>query len=273
MAWRGKYVGWYRLVEEELGGLVPSLSEREVMENVSTEDVLIVPLGEPGMGDGKPLPSLHMRLRDQGLELAIVYESKKSLDHLENVFRDTHREEHERLFTLLGGLHAGYETKLYGRGGEGSEPELIRRYLSSRLDGELLRRLLEEADELRKGGRGIVNNQSVYVQPQAPEVHLVTVSNALNQGEFRETLREVRPLIELLSGIKTQREIIRERLGRPVKERNVYREFVDALNEARAQGVISAERRRELDKRWRQYEEERDELLREVRALLSSQSQ
>ncbi|HUV54252.1 MAG TPA: hypothetical protein VMW03_03500 [Candidatus Krumholzibacteriaceae bacterium] len=271
MAWREKYVGWYRLVEEELGGLVPSPSEREIMENVSTEDVLIVPLGEPSVADGKPLPSLRMRLRDQGLELAIVYESKKSVEHLENVYRETHREEYERLFTLLGGLHAGYETKLYSRSGEGSDPELTRRYLSSRLDGKVLRRLLEEADELRKGGRRIVNNQSVYVQPQATEVHLASVSNALNQEAFRETLREIKPLIELLSGIKTQREIIRERLGRPRKERNVYREFVDALNEAKTQGMISAERRRELDKRWRQYEDERDELLREVRALLSPQ--
>lgn len=273
MAWRGKYVGWYRLVEEGLGGLVPSLSEREVKENVSTEDTLIVPWGGPSQSDGKPLPSLHMRLRDQGLELAIVYEAKKSVEHLENIFRDTHQEEHERLFTLLGGLHAGYETKLYSRSGEGSDPELTRRYLSSRLDGQLLRRLLEEADELRKGGKRIVNNQSVYVQPQAPEVHLVTVSNALNQEAFRETLREIKPLIELLSSIKTQHEIIRERLGRPRKERNVYREFVDALNEVKAKGLISAERRRELDKRWRQYEDERDELLREVRALLSPQGQ
>lgn len=273
MAWRGKYVGWYKLVMEELGRLVPSLGERETMENVSTEDVLIVPLGEPGAADGKPLPSLHLRIRDQGLELAIVYEYKKSVDHLENVFRETHREEHERLFTLLGGLHAGYETKLYSRSGKSPEPELLRRYLSSRLDGDLLRRLLDEADELRKGGRRVVNNQSVYVKPQTPEVHLVTVGNPLNQEAFRETLREMRPLIELLSGIKTQHEIIRERLGRPIKERNVYREFVDALNEARAQGMISAERRRELDKRWRQHEEERDELLRDVRVLLSSQSQ
>lgn len=273
MAWREKYVGWYRLVEEELSGLVPSLSEREVMENVSTEDALIVPLGGPSQSDEKPLPSLHMRLRDQGLELTLVYEAKKSVEHLENIFRDTHREEHERLFTLLGGFHAGYETKLYSRSGEGSDPELIRRYLSSRLDGQLLRRLLEEDDELRKGGRRIVNNQSVYVQPQAPEVHLVTVSNALNQEAFRETLREIKPLIELLSSIKTQHEIIRERLGRPRKERNVYREFVDALNEVKAKGLISAERRRELDKRWRQYEDERDELLREVRALLSPQGQ
>ena len=271
MAWRGKYVGWYRLFEEELGGLVPSLSEREVMENVSTEDVLNVPLGKPDITDGKPLPSLHLRLRDHGLELAIVYESKKSVEHLENVYRETHREENDKLFTLLGGLHAGYETKIYSRNGEGSDPELTRRYLSSRLDGELLRRLLEEAEELRKGGRRVVNNQSVYVQPKTPEVHLASVSNPLNQEAFRETLREIKPLIELLSGIKTQREIIRERLGRPKKERNVYKEFVDALNEARAQGLISAELRRELDKRWRQHKDERDELLREVRALLSPQ--
>jgi hypothetical protein len=273
MAWREKYVGWYRLVEEDLGSLVPSLSDREVMENVSTEDALIVPLGEPSKVDGKPLPSLRLRLRDQELELAIVYESKKSVDHLENVYRETHREEYERLFTLLGGLHAGYETKLYSRSGEGSDPEPTRRYLSSRLDGKLLRRLLEEADEVRKGGRRIVSNKSVYVQPQAPEIHLASVSNPLNQKAFRETLREMRPLIELLSGIKTRREMIRERLGRPRKERNVYREFVDALNEAKAEGLISAERRRELDKRWRQHEEERDELQREVRALLSPKGQ
>jgi hypothetical protein len=271
MAWRGKYVGWYRLMEEELGDLVPSLSEREVMENVSAEDVLTVPLGEPEMADGKPLPSLRLRLRDQGLELAIVYESKNSVEHLENIFRETHREEHGRLFTLLGGLHAGYETKLYTRSGEGSGMELTRRYLSSRMDGELLRRLLDEADELRKGGRRIVNNQSVYVKPQSPDIHLASVSNPLSQEGFRETLREMKPLIGLLSDIKTRREVIRERLGRSRKMRNVYKEFVDSLNEARAEGLISAERRRELDRRWRESEEERDELLKEVRALLSSQ--
>ncbi len=273
MAWRGRYVGWYTLVMEELGGLVPSLSEREAMENVSTEDVLIVPLGEPGAADGKPLPSLHLRIRDQGLELAIVYESNKSVEHLENVYRETHREERDRLFTLLGGLHAGYETKLYSRSGESPEPELLRRYLSSRLDGDLLRRLLDEADELRKGGRRIVNNQSVYVKPEAPEIHLTSVSDPLNQEAFRETLREMKPLIELLSGIKTRREIIRERLTGPREIRNVYKEFVDELNEARRKGLISAERRRELDRRWRRHEEERDELLREVRSLLSSSGQ
>jgi hypothetical protein len=272
MAWSGKYVGWYTLVEEELGRLVPSLSEREVMENVSTEDVLIVPLGEPGAEDGKPLPSLLLRIRDQGLELAIVYESKKSVEHLENVYRETHREERERLFTLLGGLRKEYETKLYSRSGESPEPELVRRYLSSRLDGDLLRRLLDEAEELRKGGRRIVNNQSIYVKPKAPEFYLASVSGPLDQEAFSETLREMRPLMELLSGIKTRREVIRERLTRPRKIRNVYKEFVDALNEARAEGLISAERRRELDKRWRQHEEERDELLREARALLGSNS-
>lgn len=271
MAWREKYVGWYSLVEEELGGLAPSLSEREVMENVSTEDVLTVPLRESEMAGGKPLPSLRLWLRDQGLELAIVYGSKESVEHLKNIFRETHREEHAMLFTLLGGLHIGYETRLYTGSGEGSDLELKRRYLSSRMDGGLLRRLLDEADELRKGGRRIINNHSVYVKPESPEIHLASVSNPLSQDTFREALIEMKPLIELLSGIKTRREIIRERLARPRKMRNVYKEFVEALNQARAEGLISAERRRELDRRWRQSEEERDELLREVQALLGSQ--
>jgi hypothetical protein len=271
MAWREKYVGWYRLAEEELAGLVPSLSEREVMENVSTEDMLNVALGDRGEEDGKPLPSLRLQLRDQGLELAIVYGTKKTLAHLENVFSDTHREVHERLFTLLDGLPTGYETKLYSGNSDGSEMELIRRYLSSRLDGGLLRRLLDEADEQRKGGRKIVNNQSVYVKPRSPELHLASIGTPLSQEAFRQALRETRPLIKLLSGIKTRREVITEKLARPEKTRNLYREFVEALNQARAEGMISAERRRELDRRWRQEEEERDELLREVRALIGPQ--
>ncbi len=270
MAWRVKYVGWYRLIEEELGGLAPSLSEREVMENVSAEDVLIVPLGTTEAAEDKPLPSLHLRLRDQELELAIVYETKKSIEHLENIFSETHREEHVRLLNLLGGLRVGCETRLYTESRGGSGMELTRRYLSSKLDGLLLRRLLDEVDELRKGGRRILNNQSVYVIPRSPEVHLASITTPLSEEAFRQALSEVRPLIELLSSIKTRREMIRERLAKPRKTRNVYREFVEALNEARAEGLISAERRRELDGRWRRGEEDRDGLLREVRALLST---
>jgi hypothetical protein len=270
MAWRGKYVGWYRLVEEELDGLVPSLSEREAMENVSAEDLLTVPLRGTGKENDRPLPSLQLRLRDQKLALAIVYLSKKSVEHLENIFRETHLEEHEKLFSLLGGLPTVYETKLYSGSSDRPDTELVRRYLTSRLDDGLLRRLLDEADELRKGGRRIVNNQSVYVKPRSPEVHLASINTPLNQESFRQALREMRPLIELLSSIKTRREVIRERLARPRKTRNVYREFVEALNQARAQGLISAERRRELDRLWRDEEEERDDLLRQVRALLGS---
>ncbi len=270
MAWRGKYVGWYRLVEEELDGLVPSLSEREVMENVSAEDLLTVSLRGTGKEEDRPLPSLQLRLGDQELALAIVYLSKNSVEQLENIFRETHMEEHEKLFNLLGGLPTVYETKLYSGSSDRPDTEPVRRYLTSRLDGGLLRRLLDEADELRKGGRRIVNNQSVYVKPRSPEVHLASINTPLNRESFGQALREMRPLIELLSSIKTRREVIRERLARPRKTRNVYREFVEALNQARAQGLISAERRRELDRLWRDEEEDRDELLREVRALLGS---
>jgi len=273
MAWKGKYVGWYGLFEEELGELVPSLSEREVVENVSAEDVLTVPLRGTGKENDVPLPSLQLRLRDQRLSLAIVYGSKKSVEHLENIFRETHRDEHERLFNLLGRLPTVYETKLYSGSSDGSEMELRRRYLSSRLDSGLLRRILDEADELRKGGRRIVNNQSVYVKPRSPEIYLASINTPLSQESFRQALREMRPLIESMSSIKTRREVIRERLTRPKKMRNVYSEFVEALNQAKAEGLISAERRRELDRRWRLEEEERDELLREIRALLNSHGQ
>ncbi|MBN2336033.1 hypothetical protein JXL21_10785 [Candidatus Bathyarchaeota archaeon] len=268
VSWRGKYIGWYRLVEEELGDLVPSLSDSDVMENVSADDLLVIQ-GETSGQEEKPLPELHLGLSEKELELSVVYGTRMSVSHFENIFRDTHTEELKTLFTHLAALHPGYETRLYRKERGDSKPELVRKYLSSRMDEQLLHRLLEEAEELRKGGRQTVNDQSVYVQPYTPEIHLVWARMRLNQDEFREALREVKPIYALLSGIKTQRDIIRSRLEKPKKERNVYREFVDALNEARKMGAISAERRRELNKRWRDYEDEREELLSEVRRLIS----
>ena len=75
-----------------------------------------------------------------------------------------------------------------------------------------------------------------------------------------------------VSGIKTQREIISEKLSKPKVKRNMYREFIEALNEVKKRDLISAERWREINQKWRDDEDEREELLAMLQELLNPES-
>ena len=52
----------------------------------------------------------------------------------------------------------------------------------------------------------------------------------------------------------------------------MYREFIDALNEVKKRDLISAERWREINQKWRDDEDEREELLAMLQELLNPES-
>jgi hypothetical protein len=91
----------------------------------------------------------------------------------------------------------------------------------------------------------------------------------LNQGEFLKVLDRLQPIYKTLTRVKTQREIISNRLSTPRRRQNQYREFIELLNEAHSGNSISAERRRKLNDRWRKDEECREDLIEELRELLN----
>jgi len=272
MSWRGKYIGWYRIAQELLRGL-PDLSDQEVMENVTTEDQLIVPTGQEDLpkNKAKPLPQLSVKLSDIGIELGILYHEQEQLELLKNIFKESHQRDKEKLLQTLQSLDPSYETILYSKGGD-AKPTLLRKYVSARIDTQLLERVIEESENLRRGGRQIHQNQSVYVPPKTPEFYLTRITVPLTENEYREALMVIKPLFTSVTGIKTQREIISERLSRPRVKRNLYREFIAALNEARKKDLISAERRREINQKWRDNEDEREELMEYLRDLLNPQN-
>ena len=269
MSWRGKYIGWYRIAEEVLGKLVPSLSDQEVMENVSIDDQFTAPTGQEHLprNKAKPLPQLSIKLSDTGIELGIIYRETEQLELLKNIFRETHSRDLEKLLSSLDELDPSYETVLYSQQSD-KKPMLLRKYVSARVDAQLLERIIEEAENLRKGGRQIVNNQSVYVQPRSPMLYMTRINTPLDEFKYRDALSVIKPLFKLLTGIKTQREIISDRLSKPRQRRNMYREFIEALNKARNNDLISAERRREINKKWRDNEDEREELMDYLKDLL-----
>ncbi len=52
-----------------------------------------------------------------------------------------------------------------------------------------------------------------------------------------------------------------------------YRQFVELLNTIKSKGLVSAERRRELDKRWRTDQKNRDLVLEEIERIMENHSE
>lgn len=269
MSWRGKYIGWYRIAQQVLGKLVPDLTSQEVMQNVTSGDQLIIHTDQESLprNKAKPLPQISLELRDTGIELGILYHEQPQLDLFKNLFKETHSKEMKRLLELLQNLSPFYETVLYSKN-RNEEIRLIQKYLSSRLDKRLLERIIDECESLRKGGRRIENNESIYIPPRTPQLFLTRIKIPLNEQDYRDALLTIKPIYALLVEIKTQREIISEKLNKPRLKKNLYREFVETLNEVRRRDLISAKRRREINKQWREREEEREELMELLKGML-----
>ena len=52
-----------------------------------------------------------------------------------------------------------------------------------------------------------------------------------------------------------------------------YGQFIELLNTIKSKGLVSAERRRELDKRWRTDQKNRDLVLEEIAGIMESHSE
>ena len=270
MSWRGKYTGWYKIAKQIMPKLLPDLSDNEIMENVTPDDQFISLTEQENLpkNKAKPVPRLSIKLSDSSVELGILYNDPEQLELLKNIFRETHKLENENLLKQLHTLDPSYETILYSRGRD-EKPFLLRKYVSARLDQQLIERLIEEIEGLRKGGRQIQSNQSIYLSPKTPELYLTRIITPLNEKEYRAALENIKPVFSTVSGIKTQREIISEKLSKPKVKRNMYREFIEALNEVKKRDLISAERWREINQKWRDDEDEREELLAILQELLN----
>jgi hypothetical protein len=260
---RACFLPWYRLVKGTLNGLVEELNETDVMEYVS-EGVLTVPVVGVGK-ERKPTPVVEVALPGDEATLAIVYRDAESLRHLKNLFHASQTAELEGFSAAMRLLPAAFETRLLKKGfrGEGGFG-VSRKYVACRVDGDVLKRLVEEAEVMRLGGRRNVDGRSVYEAPATPVLQLVQVG-VRQEDDFRAALEAVKPILGLLAAVKTQREIIHSRVSKPVDKENTYRGFVDLLNKARSGDFISSEERRAMEKRWRESPDERKYLEEELK--------
>jgi hypothetical protein len=260
---RACFLPWYRLVKGTLDGIVEELNETDVMEYVS-EGVLTVPV--VGVGEERrPTPVVEVALPEDEVTLAIVYRDAESLRHLKNLFHASQTADLEGFSAAMRLLPAVFETRLLKKGFREGGFNISKKYVACRVDGDVLQRLVEEAEVMRSGGRRNMDGRSIYEAPATPVFQLVSVSVKQKKDDFKAALEAVKPILGLLAAVKTQREIIHSKVSKPVDKENPYRGFVDLLNRARGCDFISSEERRAMEKRWRESPDERKYLEEELK--------
>jgi hypothetical protein len=257
-------------MENEFGKLVPELTDLDIMEYVTHEDMLVVPTIEEEKPRNlrKSIPNLTLQLKDDSVEVRITYRDRESVELLRNLLKESHKHQFNMLMEELNRLDPSYETILYSKTRDEEKPRLIRKYVTYRLDNQLIERVIDESERLRRGGTQASKDISKYVLPETPEFVLIRQIIPLRTEEFVKALQKLKPIYKILIKVKTQRELISAKLSRPRLKRNLYREFIEVLNEARNKNMITAEQRRKLNDKWRKDEESREDLIDELKEML-----
>ena len=243
------------------------LSDVDVMEFVSDDKLLTIPLSE-GDKAKRPLPIIEIEEAGETLSVSLVYRDAESLRHLRNILHSSQVDAQGAFNGVMRLLPVSFETRLSKRGFKESSFALQKKYVASRVDAAMLQRLIEEAEVIRSGGRRTASGRSVYEAPATPVLQLVYAQTKLDEEELSKALSEMKQVIILLSAVKTQKEMIHSKIAKPVDEAARYRGFIDLLNKARYLGMLSAEERRGLDKKWRETPEERGPLEEDLRRRL-----
>jgi len=251
-------------MQSKLGNLIVTLSDQGVMEYVSEGHTLTIPLAELE-AETRPLPSLEIQLDDTILHIALVYRNSESIRHLKNLLHPTQTNAQTAFTDSMRLLPVAFETRLSKRGFKETENLLVKKYVASRVDASILSLLIDETETIRTGGRRTVDGRSFYEAPATPLFYLLHRELKLDYAEFSQALADIKPIISLVSGVKTQREIIHSRLSKPVDQAKNYRTFIELINKARSLYVISAEERRSLEKKWREVPEERGPIEEDLR--------
>ena len=232
------------------------LSDVGVMEFVSDNRLLTIPLSE-GDGDKRPLPLFEVEETGDHLSVSVVYRDSESLRHLRNLLHPSQDEAQDAFNKVMRLLPVSFETRLLKRSFKEESFTLQKKYIASRVDAAMLQLLIEEAEVIRSGGRRSASGRSLYEAPATPILQVLYAQIKPDEDELRKTVSDMKQMVTFLAAIKTQREIIHSRIAKPVDEATRYRGFIELLNKARYLGMVSAEERRGLDKRWRETPDER----------------
>jgi len=265
--WKSKYVPWYRLVESVFGGDVPHLTDEEIIDCVSNEDWIIVPVaGEKDKEEAKQAqrPNLFFDLSDHSeITIGITYDKLATVERLRNIISPFNENERNEIIEKLTTLDDSFFTLVYRKIKEyywGQSPtyEAVFVEHSNRMNYERLVDVFKVVD-------AIMNERSMLEKGKkyklAPVINIVNVKTNRDENDFKENLAKIKPIYEITLKVRTQEEFERETIDRKIsetKERQAaFAKYVKELKEKMRQNTITAEEYRRLMRDYQKQQRKR----------------
>lgn len=254
--WKSKYVAWYRLVESVFGENIPYLTNEEIMEYVSNEDWIIVPIaGEKDKEDAKQAqrPNLYFELSDESkIIIGITYDKLYSVERLRNIISPFNERERNEIIAKLAALDDSFFTKAYRKiktsyWAESPTYEEVFVEESNKMDYGQFIELFKVVDEIMNE-RTLLEKGKKY--KLAPAINIVNVKTNKDENNFKEKLIKIKPIYEVALRVRTQQEFEKEIIYREISEtkekQKAFAEYVKELKEKLRQNIISIEEYRRL---------------------------
>jgi hypothetical protein len=218
MSWKRKYIPWYRIMEDELGDLVPHLSDDEIIGYVSEANWLVVPLGSEStrnQAKNRPAPNLYFSIHTKSIHLGLSYQNQPSLALFKNIAHEFHDPHRSDLIKNLRKLGDGFRTSVYKMIRENhprQQPdyEEVYSFITNTIDEIKLEKLISISNEIREEGRKRRSDEDKNWPPIIPGIDLANLRITINENAFRNVLRQLKPVYKIILNIKTRREIISE---------------------------------------------------------------
>jgi hypothetical protein len=212
-------------------------------------------------------PKIMLKVEKEWITFAISYETPEGLNRLRNVLNMQGNRASTKLLAQLNKLDSRFKTKLFKRIEIQTNIAYteVKSFISNKLDTTLLKSLIIDAEAIKQEGLRMRKNTQEKLTPSFSLVYLSFESNLPNYANF---LTAMKPIYDLTLNLRENAAMPIPKIDKANVEASTYRMFVGLLNEARKKNLISAEKRRAMDKRWRDEAESRLVLTEELNQLI-----
>ncbi|MBN1682175.1 hypothetical protein JW865_01315 [Candidatus Bathyarchaeota archaeon] len=212
-------------------------------------------------------PEFRILIEQDWITLGIIYNNPKQIMRLRNFLNIQNNPLLTEFNNALSSLDSSFKTKLIK---QSKNPNNIkyteyRSYITNRLDTFLIKRLIIEAEGIKQE---IFKNKSNNFEK--PLIVLTQVSIEKDPIQYYDLLHKMSVLYEFVSNLRLKLAVSVPKKNLLKESQAVYMNLVKMLNEAQKRKLITPEKRRNLEKKWRENEAFRVEVVEELEQILKN---
>lgn len=249
LSWKKEYVKWYRIAQEVLAGSIPVLNEDEIIKFVSQNNWLIIPAGnEVNRQDSiiRSDPNIYFDISEERkIHVGFVCNTLESVRRARNLLHRFHTIEKDNFIRELQKLNKKFKTSVERKIKEHHfqqtpEYETEFEFPTNMVDDALLLEAFEKIDRIMEESNETMRSQGKSWRTLAPVVNIAHTIIDRDENEFRDVLKQLKPVYQIALRIKTEEEIKKETQRREKRKKEErqrkFGEFVESLKKKGIRG-------------------------------------